>query len=500
MLIVRHSFIQMSKLTNLTGRINYISSHARQENLYAVHETAERKFWNILAKCNRTEFAKSGTVGKCIEARELIIALPESMTEYEPDILLKLFTEHFKQRYDVECISALHHNKAKTNYHIHLIFSERRLLDNPIEKIATRNMFYNENGKHVRTKKEILDEAKVLRKGCKIILKGEVYERMLFTIKDRHFKNEGFLEEVKQSYTDLINLFVKDKQEELQVFNRGGAYLPMKKIGKNNPKAERITEDNEMRKRWNRTVDRALLSGVPEMQVIQIKRTEISVKAKEAFQHFGSRPQFFVTIILLAIKVLEILIRQILKLAHQKSNRMKSENEKISVKPMVNQTSAMSKEIPERPRKTPLAEKYQRLSDIYNKLKGQNTAIYQSEQKLSALEQEITQTKGVFKGKQRKELQGQIEELQGRIENMKQYLSSIVQEYGYQTVKEFLSEYFLARTENFEYRKAVDSWDEKYGIGTKSDSIKGMFEYHKKARNSENASYRTNNSSDRGAR
>lgn len=145
----------MSKLTNLKGRINYISSHARQENLYAVYETTDRKFWTELAKCNQEEFKKSGTEGKCIEARELIIALPESFVDYEPDRLLKLFTEHFKQNYGVECIAALHHNKRKTNYHIHLIFSERKLLDEPVEKIATRNMFYDENGKHVRTKKEM---------------------------------------------------------------------------------------------------------------------------------------------------------------------------------------------------------------------------------------------------------------------------------------------------------------------------------------------------------
>ena len=55
--IVRHSFIQMSKLTNLKGRINYIFSHARQENLYAVYDTTERKFgvsWqNVNKKSSR---------------------------------------------------------------------------------------------------------------------------------------------------------------------------------------------------------------------------------------------------------------------------------------------------------------------------------------------------------------------------------------------------------------------------------------------------------------
>ena len=48
--IGRNSFIQMIKLSNVKGRITYISSHAKQENLYAVYETTERKFWRELAK------------------------------------------------------------------------------------------------------------------------------------------------------------------------------------------------------------------------------------------------------------------------------------------------------------------------------------------------------------------------------------------------------------------------------------------------------------------
>ena len=77
--IGRNSFIQMTKLSNVKGRITYISSHAKQENLYAVYETTERKFWRELAKCNQEEFVKSGTEGKCIEARELIIACQRAL-------------------------------------------------------------------------------------------------------------------------------------------------------------------------------------------------------------------------------------------------------------------------------------------------------------------------------------------------------------------------------------------------------------------------------------
>ena len=200
----RNSFIQMTKLHNVRGRIYYISSPKKQENLYAVYETTDRNFWTDLAKYNQAEFKKNGTEGKCIEARELIIALPESFTEYPPDRLLQIFTDHFRQTYGTDCIAALHHNKRKTNYHIHLIFSERTLLEQPIEKVATRNMFYDEKGNHVRTKKEILDEEGNIRKRCKVIHKGEVYERQIFSIKDKHFKAENFLDNVKQDYTCLL--------------------------------------------------------------------------------------------------------------------------------------------------------------------------------------------------------------------------------------------------------------------------------------------------------
>lgn len=62
------------------------------------------------------------------------------------------------------------------NYHIHLIFSERRLLPEPEVKIATRSVFYDELGKRVRTKKEIPGEDGQIREGCIVIKKGEAYE------------------------------------------------------------------------------------------------------------------------------------------------------------------------------------------------------------------------------------------------------------------------------------------------------------------------------------
>ncbi len=88
----------MAKLHDLSGRITYISSHAKQEHLYEVYATEpDRAFWRELAKCSQEEFEKSGMNGKCIEARELMIALPESFISYDYDYLLKRMVDEFKK-------------------------------------------------------------------------------------------------------------------------------------------------------------------------------------------------------------------------------------------------------------------------------------------------------------------------------------------------------------------------------------------------------------------
>ena len=112
-------------------RIDYISNAKRQEYLYATYQTegATPEYWKNLARENQLDFKASGSAGKCIEGREFIIALPESFVQYRAGDVVRLFTETFHKRYGVECSAALHHNKTKTNYHIHLVFSERKMLE-----------------------------------------------------------------------------------------------------------------------------------------------------------------------------------------------------------------------------------------------------------------------------------------------------------------------------------------------------------------------------------
>ena len=95
MLIGRHSFIRQSKLSDVAGRIDYISNPKRQEYLYATYQTegVTPEFWKNLARENQLDFKASGSAGKCIEGREFIIALPESFVQYRADDVVRLITE-----------------------------------------------------------------------------------------------------------------------------------------------------------------------------------------------------------------------------------------------------------------------------------------------------------------------------------------------------------------------------------------------------------------------
>ena len=405
----RHSFIQMSKLPNVKGRISYITSHARQENLYATYRTADSQFWSNLARESQQEFQRSGTEGKCIEARELIIALPEIYTQYEPQQVLTDFTEEFRRRYSVECVSALHHNKRKTNYHIHLIFSERKLLPEPDMKVASRSVFFDETGKRVRTKKEITGEDGQIRNGCTVIKKGEVYESHLFTAKDTRFKGEPFLREIKEVYTELINRHISDPEQHLKVFDKNSVYLPTKKIGKNNPKEDEIKADNAARQEWNRTADMALLSGISEAKILEVKRTEIHEKTSQSIKTKGWLPGLFRSIVSKAKDFLQNLIRE-----HD-----------MPPKPVLEIDMA----------------KFRTMQKLMIKAQDKAKEIrHLQDTVLPKLKQQLADTKGIFKGKERKALTEQIED-------------------GYPDVQAFMATYRKAEAVVEQYNRDLAAWE-----------------------------------------
>lgn len=81
--MARHSFIQMSKLSNVKERISYITSHARQENPYATYRTTDNTFQSNLAKESQQEFKLTETKGifKGKERKDLEIQIQQTERE-----------------------------------------------------------------------------------------------------------------------------------------------------------------------------------------------------------------------------------------------------------------------------------------------------------------------------------------------------------------------------------------------------------------------------------
>ena len=276
----------------------------------------------------------------------------------------------------------------------------------------------------------------------------------------------AYRDQAKHSYTDLINSFVQDEKNKLAVFDKNGVYLPTKKIGKNNPKAEEIAADNEVRKKWNGTVDHALVSGFDEPRILEIKQKEITNKTRESIIVNGKNPELFADIILKAIALLQSVLS-----AYISRNKVPfpKRPDKAEDSGSVNAvgasqtprdtpvTSEKVKEL-EEPKLSKLGAKYERLSKIYGKLKKQNARIWSKENDVKILEQELADSTGIFKAIKRRELQDSIDILNVEIEQLKAGLEPIVEMYGYENVKSFMDEYNASKAAYEAYQDAYAKW------------------------------------------
>ena len=349
-------------------------------------------------------------------------------------------------------------------------------------------MFYDEHGKHVRTKKEILDDSGNIRKGCKIVKKGEAYERTLFTAKNKLFKQENFLDEAKRFYTDLINLLIEDDKDKLHVFDKNGLYLATKKIGKNNPKAEQIRANNEVRMRWNHEVDRAIVSEIPEKEIRQIKQEWITERVRESVEIFGRQPDRLAGIITTAIMKLALLISNVLEVARKLKERLISEPPIETPKRKVAETTVTDvqavevvstpgiaivptvekKEVaePHKPAMPPDAAVYPKLQRIKNELDKQNEIIFKAEHERNLLEIERDDLRGISRLTKKRELASKIERKNEEISILKSGLSGIVKRYGFDTVQQFYKAIKIAQDATYKYQMNVATWEENYGEKT----------------------------------
>ena len=84
---------------------------------------------------------------------------------------------------------------------------------------------------------------------------------------------------------------------------------------------------------------------------------------------------------------------------------------------------------------------------------------------------------------------------------MKQYLSSIVQGYGYKNVKEFWAEFKASKVEYADYQSAVAKWEQQTGNKAEPDSMKARLQRkQQEVQERENSKQSHQHKNDRGAR
>ncbi len=229
-------YARQTALTSVGGRIDYISNPKRQENLLAVHDGADAAYWQRLAQeCKlASKHIDPKQNKKSVQGRELTMQLSNSLLQrLSPEEIARTLAESFEQKYNRPCVVAVHFNKKKTNLHAHLIYAERELLKDPKEKIAPRALFFDEKGIRQYKKIAILDEDGKLRPGCKIVKKGEVYERRLFGPVDQSFSSKAWLKEAKSEWLLPLQNGVLRGDVEITEYNPETGELPQQHVGKN---------------------------------------------------------------------------------------------------------------------------------------------------------------------------------------------------------------------------------------------------------------------------
>lgn len=216
MLIGKHSFIRQNKLSDVAGRIDYISNPKRQEHLYATYQTdgVTPEFWKNLARENQLDFKVSGTTGKCIEGREFIIALPESFVEYKADDVVRLFTDSFHKRYEEAEIQA--DNAAR---------QERNDMRKLMEKLQKQSQAMKSTQQEISSLKKQLSETTGFFKGkARKSLEGRIeqaekQEKRIHTDMEQTVKQAGYpdVQSFAKTYQKSEKL-VREYNEELRAW------------------------------------------------------------------------------------------------------------------------------------------------------------------------------------------------------------------------------------------------------------------------------------------
>ncbi len=195
---------------------------------------------------------------------------------------------------------------------------------------------------------------------------------------------------------------------------------------------------------WNCEVDRAIVNGVAETEIQQIKEKYISERIRESIDVLGNRPERFGTIFMSAVAVLAMLVSKVIQKAKELSAKLFGTEQILPQTPKQEPVQKQPEKemsnkpkIPPKPVMSAEAAVYPKLFKIYKELKRQNEIIIEAEKERNAWELERDDLKGFARFTKKGELQNKIDRKNEGIDILKIGLSGITKRYGYKSVQEF---------------------------------------------------------------
>lgn len=171
----------------------------------------------------------------------------------------------------------------------------------------------------------------------------------------------------------------------------------------------------------------ALISGIDEAKIPEIKQDEIHDKVSRSIRKSGWLPNLFCSIVGKAKEFLQNLIRE----------------HGMPPKP------ALSIDMAE----------FRTMRDLMIRVQDEARAIRSLQEEVPKLKAQLTETKGVFKGKERKALNEQIKQTEQEISERLDKLPNTLKEDGYPDVQAFMATYREAEAVIEQYNRSLAEWE-----------------------------------------
>ena len=311
------NLVRAQKITNGRGSIKYITRTSKGEIL-ASYSTQSMNEWEVLFDFNQQKFEeekqkgnwttaqknKAGKDAQAIEAQMFVVALPNEMADYpckyngktiNNDMeLAKAIANDWKSTYGTDCYVALHWNKEHTNFHAHILVSERKKKESKEVRRAKRNRYYDADGHECKK----ADAVRIVHKGDIIGGQNELFESGKIDL-----KSKGELERIKVHYSKLLGT---------EMFKDDGLHIPQQHLPRVNENStvehlahvEELKQHNANIKEYNDLVDKLIETGRP--QDVESIRPLVS-----EFKHSKSRIEYLMFMIQTAKRIYKAIMEQI---------------------------------------------------------------------------------------------------------------------------------------------------------------------------------------------